>query len=566
MLSNVLADITSIELQRPSVTGNEEICKLENEPNASSETVVERNSVSNDTGGLQPTTSLDLSEAYKVAVSNRGRQLSEVLAEQWTGKDSSRLSEDLKLLLSQLSAARGFDQLTSDMSPRVSLTNEEVKSIDTSTSSGMQLLQKKFSLERNESGLESLDCAVSEIEGENLVDRLKRQVEHDKKLLVSVYKELEEERSASAVAVNQAMAMITRLQEEKASLHMEALQNLRMMEEQAEYDMEALQSTNDLLAEKEKEIQDLEDELEYFRKKYPNESMLETILKSNGGDSRRRAVDIDSEVTSVKASSPADAKSVTGSSKTNTSPKATKVAAPKNPLIDFGEERMSILQNLKELEKKICAIASNAEQHSDIVDEKHSENGGDDVSGSNDLICEEGHQLNGDAEETDSPMLYDAYASKEIDDDIYSEHEGDEASDSKDHNSRGNFHSNGEAEDLDSPMLHDVSASKESIFTDDVQDSSLEVSKLSSKESVNFTPTGQVSNEALTLTDIVSIAKEVSALHNKLDSLEADQNFLELTINSLQQGEEGIQFIQEIAAHLKDLRKIGLQIRDYPVA
>nr|XP_033508146.1 myosin-binding protein 3-like [Nicotiana tomentosiformis] len=43
---------------------------------------------------------------------------------------------------------------------------------------------------------------------------------------------------------NQAMAMITRLREEKATLEMETLQCL--MEEQAECDSEALQKANDL--------------------------------------------------------------------------------------------------------------------------------------------------------------------------------------------------------------------------------------------------------------------------------------------------------------------------------
>jgi len=48
--------------------------------------------------------------------------------------------------------------------------------------------------------------------------------------------ELEEERSAAAIAANQMMAMINRLQEEKAAIQMEALQYQRMMEEQSEYD------------------------------------------------------------------------------------------------------------------------------------------------------------------------------------------------------------------------------------------------------------------------------------------------------------------------------------------
>ncbi|KAK1406951.1 hypothetical protein QVD17_38561 [Tagetes erecta] len=47
--------------------------------------------------------------------------------------------------------------------------------------------------------------------------------------------EEEEERNVSAVAINQAMSMITRLQEEKGALYTKALQSLRMMEEQAEY-------------------------------------------------------------------------------------------------------------------------------------------------------------------------------------------------------------------------------------------------------------------------------------------------------------------------------------------
>jgi hypothetical protein len=151
------------------------------------------------------------------------------------------------------------------ISPKLSINSDEVKTSDASSIIGMQILQKRITLERNESGLSLDGSIVSEIEGESDIDRLKRQVEHDKKLLSALYKELEEERNASTIAVNQAMAMITRIQEEKATLHMEALQSLRMMEEQAEYDMEALQKTNDLLTEKEKEVQDLEEELEFYR-------------------------------------------------------------------------------------------------------------------------------------------------------------------------------------------------------------------------------------------------------------------------------------------------------------
>ena len=81
----------------------------------------------------------------------------------------------------------------------------------------------------------------------------------------SLQKEVEEERNASGVATNEAMSMITRLQEEKATLQMEALKYYRMMEKQPEYDTDELEKVNGLLIEKEKEIQDLEVELEFYR-------------------------------------------------------------------------------------------------------------------------------------------------------------------------------------------------------------------------------------------------------------------------------------------------------------
>ncbi|CAA7037885.1 unnamed protein product [Microthlaspi erraticum] len=134
---------------------------------------------------------------------------------------------------------------------------------------------------KHSASVESFVSISSDVEGENLVDVLKQQLEHDRKRLKDLSRELEEERNASTIAANQAMAMITRLQEEKAALHMEALQYLRMMDEQAEHDVDALERANDVLADREKEIQDLEMELEYYRVKYPDEPRDE-ILASMG--------------------------------------------------------------------------------------------------------------------------------------------------------------------------------------------------------------------------------------------------------------------------------------------
>ncbi|KAI3681454.1 hypothetical protein L6452_36250 [Arctium lappa] len=169
------------------------------------------------TNGHQVSNHLDLGDAYKLAISSKGRQL---LDQKSFQDSSSRVTEDLKLLLSH----RSNDNL---ISPKPSFNSDELM--------GIQFLQKRLSLERNESNLSLDGSIVSEIDGETVVDRLKRQVEHDKKVMGILYKELEEERNASAVATNQAMAMITRLQEEKAALYTEALQCLRMMEEQAEF-------------------------------------------------------------------------------------------------------------------------------------------------------------------------------------------------------------------------------------------------------------------------------------------------------------------------------------------
>ncbi|CAO2818920.1 unnamed protein product, partial [Amaranthus hypochondriacus] len=149
---------------------------------------------------------------------------------------------------------------------------EEERIPDTPTSSeSLNHLQRKLSLlGRRESGTEeSLDgmSMISEQESLETTEKLKADLLSERKALRTLYKELEEERNASAIAANQTMAMITRLQEEKATMQMEALQYQRMMEEQSEYDQEALQMMNELVVKREKEKQELEKELEVYKKK-----------------------------------------------------------------------------------------------------------------------------------------------------------------------------------------------------------------------------------------------------------------------------------------------------------
>ncbi|RZC59077.1 hypothetical protein C5167_006380 [Papaver somniferum] len=120
--------------------------------------------------------------------------------------------------------------------------------------------------EKADSVAESVEgISTNEADVETVLHRLKRQVRLDRKTLMAMYMELDEERSSSAVAANQAMAMITRLQAEKAAIQLEALQYQRIMEEQAEYDQQALQVMKDLLNKREEIIKVLEAELRSYR-------------------------------------------------------------------------------------------------------------------------------------------------------------------------------------------------------------------------------------------------------------------------------------------------------------
>ncbi|XP_022946503.1 myosin-binding protein 1-like [Cucurbita moschata] len=443
---------------------------------ATSEEDTETQPVSSDTAQMAPNT-LELGDAYKIAVGARaGRQLSGKLSEQWIEKDSSKVSDDLKLLMTQLSFNRTTDQ-SREMSPRLSINGDDVSNIV-----GMQIPQKRISLERNESSLDSLDGSiVSEIEGENVVDRLKRQVEYDKKLMISLYKELEEERNASAIAANQAMAMITRLQEEKANLHMEALQCLRMMEEQSEYDDDALQKANDLITEKDKEIQDLEAELEFFRINFPNAYTIDNLIEMSVKERDIGVVHLESN----QLGTIGYGNLVVG--KPDIHEKVGSEGGTFNNLLsEFEDEKINILQCLQKLENMIHLFSINGVK----MDLSNGE-----YLGTDDLKLENGE---------------------------------DHAKDDDDDNDNDDC----------LPSLANPPFDKES---NELDRSDRNSSSNTERE------------------DFAFLRIEVSKLNKRMEVLEADKNILEHTINSLIRGEEGLQFVREIASLLRELRKIGLR-------
>ena len=278
-------------------------------------------------------TQISMNEAYRLAIGSKSSLPSPTLTDVILGKDStSSVNEELRLLLSQLSASRGLEAPWVDPgpSPRAYGRGDELV---------VQNITNRISLERNASGLESLDGSiVSEMEGESAIDRLRRQVDLDRKSIHLLCRELEEERNASAIAASQALAMITKLQDEKAAMQMEASHYQRMMEEQAEYDSEALAKANELLAEREQQIEELQVELENYRSQYGGE-LIEKQAKAPFKQENADTAVLEGgglEVPTVKT------------------PRGT------NSFASFEEERAYIATSLRKLEQKLQSYSNNS--------------------------------------------------------------------------------------------------------------------------------------------------------------------------------------------------------------
>ncbi|XVE85436.1 hypothetical protein DITRI_Ditri17bG0091000 [Diplodiscus trichospermus] len=416
---------------------------------------------------------------------------------------------------------------------------EEDKVPDTPTSiDSLHLLHKKLLLlDRKESGTEdSLDGSIfSDIEGADgvlTVEKLKSALKAEQNALNDLYTELEEERSASAVAANQTMAMINRLQEEKAAMQMEALQYQRMMEEQSEYDQEALQILNELMVKREKEKVELEKELEIYRRRvqdYEAKEKLRMLRRrkydgarsaassscSNAEDSDGLSVDLNHE---PKEEDSFDNHQEDGNQNTP----AEAVLYLEESLANFEEERLSILEQLKVLEEKLVSLNDEEEQHiEDIksVEYLYEENGNgfyessDFSSETNGVANGHSKGVNGKHHQEKKLMaakakrllpLFDA-TDAEIEDGIFNGHENSFDSVAVVHSSPAN-------------------------------------SELESKR--------------------LAVEEEVDHVYDRLQALEADREFLKHCISSLRKGDKGIYLLQEILQHLRDLRSVELRVRN----
>lgn len=413
--------------------------------------------------------------------------------------------------------------------------NEEEKVPDTPTS--IESMHKKFLLlERKESGTEdSLDgSVVSDIDcGELTVEKLKSALKAERKALSALYAELEEERGASAIAANQTMAMINRLQEEKAAMQMEALQYQRMMEEQSEYDQEALQLLNELMVKREKEKQELEKELEAYRKKVHEYEIREKMMLrrdssvrsrtsctscSNAEDSDGLSIDLNQEAKEENGFH-----SYQESSNSNQNTPLDGVIYLEESLANFEEERVSILEQLKVLEEKLVMLN---------YEEEHNFH---DINSTEHLCVENGNGYHGHDD---------------------------------DHRSEENGFSNGHAKEINGkhhqgrkimgpqakrllPLFDAIDAeADDGLLNGD--DGGLHFDSLQNGSPEKF----EMEKEKLV------IEEEMDNVYERLQALEADREFLKHCISSLRKGDKGLDLLQEILQHLRDLRNVELRVKN----
>ncbi|CAI9098738.1 OLC1v1035436C1 [Oldenlandia corymbosa var. corymbosa] len=99
------------------------------------------------------------------------------------------------------------------------------------------------------------------------IDMMKETLCAQQQLLQKLYNELDAEREASSTAASEALAMILRLQGEKAAVQMEAEQYKRLAEEKMCYAEESLSIFEDIMYQKEMEVSALDYQVQAYRYK-----------------------------------------------------------------------------------------------------------------------------------------------------------------------------------------------------------------------------------------------------------------------------------------------------------
>lgn len=346
------------------------------------------------------------------------------------------------------------------------------------------------------------------------VDQLKSALEAAHKSLGTLYAELENERSAAAIAADETMAMINRLQEQKAAMQMEAMQYQRLMEEQSEYDQEALQRLNSLVVKRDKERQDMEREIELYRHKIHLYEVKERRKMSrhkaddqNGSSSASSSAEDSDDLSQSFYEGDESTHGLNGSngSADVLHETASHIVTIDGSLADCEEERLAILEQLKALEERLF-----------------------------DLEDEESDNMKMDKLFSEDNQLNDA--------------------------------SNGFSDDDINLKLHEsrrsASYSRKKLlplFDDaNVQNGN----GIPTKQHTEANPSAEAVLELAKEQDKLAIASEISQVHERLHALESDKEFIKQCVRSLNKGGKGFVLLQEILQHLRDLRRIEQRARN----
>ncbi|KAI7757905.1 hypothetical protein M8C21_025122 [Ambrosia artemisiifolia] len=388
-----------------------------------------------------------------------------------------------------------------------------------------QLENTLLMIERKESMVDE-SCDGSEMDGGDPIDtteKLKSALRAERKALQALYAELEEERSASAIAASETMAMINRLQEEKAAMQMEALHYQRMMEEQSEYDQEALQLLNEVMVKKDKE-------LELYRKKVLEYETKERMRLSTSSvksvtcsGSCSHSEDGDGVWVDVNHEPKEEGIPNGNQESRNQNPPLDAKLNQDSSFVDFEDERMSILEQLKVLEEKLFTLSDEEDRHFSELRQIE------------DFFEENGKHLNGD-------YGYDGQEVNGIANGFPNEIH---------YQDRRAIGSNGKRP---FPLLDALETeSNDGVIT--------------SNGNGNGFHSDKVESTAVTLFELqkrrIDIEEEVEQLYVRLQALEADREFLKHCFGSLKKGDKGMKLLQEILQHLRDLKSIDLREKSF---
>lgn len=176
--------------------------------------------------------------------------------------------------------------------------------------------------------------------------------------------------------------------------------------------------------------------------------------------------------------------------------------------VDFEEERMSILEQLKMLEEKLLTM--------DDEDEKEFE----DVRPTNDSYTENGNHTE---------------ENSHLDGEI-------------------NEHANGYLSEMNGKVISNAKGKGLLPLFDAMSDENGDVM-------INGHENGFHSIGVHEENKKLDVEEELDLLHERLQALEADKEFLKNCISSLKKGDKGMDLLHEILQHLRDLKNVDLRVR-----